>query len=214
MSPLSGTNGYNWYVSFKYIDYNKQKNGKYYRGTYHGCYIKMWGGTWHILTCKDILEHVLLREELKEVIVNIRNIRANMNIHPSRKTKLIFVIQKDQYEDLIEKTRLFMERLGFANEIIIQRDKDGIAANAISIVTENIEVFIPFDELVDIEQEKMRLQAEKTKLTAEVERIEKMFENAGFMSKAPAHKIEEEQQKLEKYKQMLSSVEDRLMSIL
>ena len=68
MSPLSGTNGYNWYVSFKYIDYNKQKNGKYYRGTYHGCYIKMFNDTWHILPSKDILEQILLHEDLKEVI--------------------------------------------------------------------------------------------------------------------------------------------------
>lgn len=68
LSPVSGTNGYNWYVNFKYVDYNHCKGGKYYRGTYHGCYIKLFADTWHLLPSKDILEQLLLRDELKEVI--------------------------------------------------------------------------------------------------------------------------------------------------
>jgi hypothetical protein len=70
MSPLSGTNGYNWYISFKFVDYNNSKNGKIetYHGTYHGCYIKMFNDTWHILPAADILEQILTRETLKEVL--------------------------------------------------------------------------------------------------------------------------------------------------
>ena len=70
LSPVSGTNGYNWYVDFKYVNYNNCKDGKYYRGTYHGCYIKLFHDTWHILPSKDILEQMLMREDLKEVIWN------------------------------------------------------------------------------------------------------------------------------------------------
>ena len=68
LSPVPGTNGYNWYVNFKYVDYNDCKDGKYYRGTYHGCYIKLFNDTWNILPSKDILEQMLLREEIKEVL--------------------------------------------------------------------------------------------------------------------------------------------------
>lgn len=70
LSPSTGTNGYNWYVNFKYVDYNNCKDGKHYRGTYHGCYIKLFNDTWHILPSKDILEQLLLRDELKEIIWN------------------------------------------------------------------------------------------------------------------------------------------------
>lgn len=70
LSPSTGTNGYNWYVNFKYVDYNICKDGKHYRGTYHGCYIKLFNDTWHILPSKDILEQLLLRDELKEIIWN------------------------------------------------------------------------------------------------------------------------------------------------
>ena len=68
LSPLTGNNGYNWYINFKYIDYNNCKNGQYYRGTYHGCYIKLFNDVWHILPSKDILEQMLLCEDLKEVL--------------------------------------------------------------------------------------------------------------------------------------------------
>lgn len=68
LSPSCGNNGYNWYVNFKYTDYNKLIKESYYRGTYHGCYLKMFNDTWHILPSKDILELILSRGELKEII--------------------------------------------------------------------------------------------------------------------------------------------------
>lgn len=70
LSPSTGNNGYNWYINFKYVDYNKYKDGNYYCGTYHGCYIKLFDDTWHIFPSKDILEQILLQEELKEVLWN------------------------------------------------------------------------------------------------------------------------------------------------
>ena len=69
---------------------------------------------------------------------------------------------------------------------------------------------MPFEGLVDIEEEKKRLEAEKKKLEAEVERASKMLANPGFVNKAPKSKIEEEQAKLDKYKEMLKLVEERL----
>jgi len=68
LSPSAGNNGYNWYVKFNFIDQNILKNEKYYRGTYHGAYIKLFNDTWHILPSKDILEQILLREDLKEIL--------------------------------------------------------------------------------------------------------------------------------------------------
>ena len=66
-----------------------------------------------------------------------------------------------------------------------------------SVLSEELEVYLPFDELVDIEEEKKRLQGEKQKLEAEVERASKMLSNPGFVNKAPENKIKEEKEKLE-----------------
>ena len=150
-------------------------------------------------------------EKIKEIIVEIRNIRSNMNVHPTKKADLIFVT--NEYASIIEEAEEFIKKLGFAENIKIQTDKEGISPNAISILTEGIEVYIPFEDLVDLEEEKQRLTEEKTKLEAEVTRCEKILSNPGFINKAPEDKIQEEKAKLEKYREMLASVEGRLNSL-
>lgn len=150
-------------------------------------------------------------EKLKSIIVGIRNARNKMNVHPSKKAKLIFVTNK--YKDLIENSKLFLEKLGFGSEVIIQETKENIDSNAISILESNLELYIPFEDLVDLKAEKERLENEKFRLEKEVERGEKMLSNPGFINKAPESKVQEEKQKLAKYKELLSAVEERLASM-
>ena len=147
-------------------------------------------------------------ERLKSIITEIRNTRANMNVHPSKKAELIFVTEK--YEKEIEEAKEFLLKLGFGSNIYIQKDKTGIKDNAISIVEDGIELYMPFEGLVDMEQERKRLEEEKKRLEGEVARCEKMLSNPGFMNKAPQSKIDEEKAKLEKYKDMLSKVMESL----
>lgn len=150
-------------------------------------------------------------EDLKQAIIQIRNIRANMNVHPSKKAALIFVT--NNYKNEIERSKIFIEKLGFSNEIIIKENEEGIPENAISIMTSGMKIFIPFEELVDINEEKERLEKEKEKLEAEVERANKMLANPGFTSKAPESKIKEEKEKLAKYEMMLESTIERLSKL-
>ena len=144
-------------------------------------------------------------EMLKRIITEIRNTRAKMNVHPSKKADLIFVTEK--YESKIKEAKEFLLKLGFGNDIIIQENKTGIKEDAISILEDGVELYIPFEGLVDMEQERKRLEEEKKRLKSEVARCEKMLSNPGFMNKAPQSKIEEEQAKLEKYKEMLAKLE-------
>ena len=151
-------------------------------------------------------------EKIKQIIIGIRNIRTNMNVHPAKKSTLIFVTENDK--EMIINSQEFIKKLGFADKIIVQGNKNNIPQNAMSVLSEELEVYLPFDELVDIEEEKKRLQGEKQKLEAEVERASKMLSNPGFVNKAPENKIKEEKEKLEKYKQMLENVEERLSKLV
>ncbi len=150
-------------------------------------------------------------ERLKRIITEIRNTRANMNVHPSKKANLIFVTK--EYDNQLNEAKEFLLKLGFGNKIIIQNDKTGIKDNAISIVEDGIELYMPFEGLVDIEQEIKRLEEEKKKLEGEVARCEKMLSNPGFMNKAPQNKIDEEKGKLNKYQQMLEKINENLRKI-
>ena len=147
-------------------------------------------------------------EMLKELIVGIRNIRNNMNVHPSKKSELIFVTTK--YNDLIEESKAFLEKLGFANEIKIQDTKDGIDSNAISIIAQDLELYIPFNDLVDIAAEIERLTKEKETAQSELKRAQGMLSNEKFVSKAPEKLIEGEKEKVTKYTEMIEKIDERL----
>ena len=150
-------------------------------------------------------------EKLKNIITGIRNLRTNLNVHPSKKSTLIFVTKNGA--DMIKNSEEMIKKLAFANEIICKEKKENIPQNAMSVLENGIEVYLPFEELVDIGEEKERLQKEKEKLISEVERAEKMLSNLGFVNKAPEAKINEEKEKLAKYKDMLEKVEERLKSL-
>ena len=150
-------------------------------------------------------------EKLKKLIVEIRNIRTKMNVHPSKKSKLMII--SNDIEKEIKEAEEFLSKLGFANEIVIVKSESDVPQNAVSIAVDDLKVFIPFEELVDIEEEIKRLEGEKAKLEAEVLRGEKMLSNPGFVNKAPESKVNEEKAKLENYKQMLKTVEERLASL-
>ena len=150
-------------------------------------------------------------EELKEIIVEIRNVRATMNVHPSKKSQLL-VISKE-YKEEIKASENFLIKLGFGKELEILENKDNIPQNSISIIKNNIELYIPSGDLVDIEEERKRLEGEKEKLEAEVLRGEKMLSNPGFVNKAPEKKINEEKEKLAAYKEKLEAVTKRLAEL-
>ena len=150
-------------------------------------------------------------EELKEVITGIRNARAKMNVHPSKKSKLIFVTEK--YTDIIKESEEFLKKLGFGEEIEIRENKENIPQNAVSIVSSNLELFIPFEDLVDIKEEIERLEKEKAKVLVEKEKTDKMLSNSGFVAKAPATKVEEEKVKQAKFNEMIKTIEERIAGL-
>ncbi len=145
-------------------------------------------------------EEAKIVETLKEIIVEIRNIRAKMNVHPSKKTDLIFVTK---YVKEIEESKDFLIKLGFGENLIVKESLAEIPENTINIVKEGIEAYIPQNGLVDLEEEAKRKEEEIKKIKFEIQRAEKMLSNPGFINKAPKEKIEEEKAKLEKYKAML-----------
>ena len=150
----------------------------------------------------DFEEEII--EKVKEIIVEIRNVRSTKNIHPSKKAELILVT--DRYQNELKQAEGILLKLGFADSVKIQDNSSNISENSIHIVTDGIEVFIPLEGLIDLEEEKKRVEQERKRLQSEIERCEKMLSNPGFMNKAPQAKIDEEKEKLAKYKEMLERI--------
>ena len=159
----------------------------------------------------DFDKEELAVEELKNIITGIRNIRVQRNIHPSKKSKLIFVTSESK--EAVENSESWLLKLGFGNEIEISANKENLPQNAMSVLANGIELYMPFEDLVDISEEKERLQKEKERLESEIQRATKMLNNPGFVNKAPVEKVQEEKDKKTKYEDMLETVKNRLKEI-
>ncbi len=149
-------------------------------------------------------------EIIKEAVRGIRNARTEMNVPPARKAKVFVVSENEETLSAFSEGKLFFQSLAYASETMIQKDKEGIAQDAVSVVIANATLYIPFAELVDISQEIARLEKEEKRLTGELARVNGMLSNERFLSKAPEAKIAEEKEKLEKYTQMMKQVKVRL----
>jgi valyl-tRNA synthetase len=168
-------------------------------------------------------------EQIKEIVRGVRNVRAEMNVENSRKTKVYVITEDKLLGESLKNLEESIKPLMNGTQIILYEDisiayedknveniskdsenKPEISDDAVSIVTSNAVVYLPLEDLVDFEQERERLRKEEEKLTKEITRAKGMLTNERFLSKAPKEKIKEEEEKLEKYNQMLSQVQERL----
>ena len=149
-------------------------------------------------------------EAVKALVRGIRNLRTDMDVPPSRKAKVVIVSEDEKVRATFETMQNSYRNLISASEILVQKDKNGIADDAVSVVIPGAVVYMPLEDLVDMEKEKERLLKEKERLTKELARSHGMLNNEKFASKAPAAKIQEEKDKLAKYEQMMAQVEERL----
>lgn len=158
-------------------------------------------------------DDMLAEEEKMNLIMdgirNVRNVRAEMNVPPSKKAKII-IVPTDDKRPAMEDGKEYFKSLASASEVEIQDSKDGIPEDAVSVVIDGVELFIPLDELVDFEKEKERLNKERDKALAEIKRVEGKLNNPGFVNKAPAKLVEEEKAKKEKFEEILHTIEERL----
>ena len=152
-------------------------------------------------------------ETIKEAVRNIRNLRADMNVAPSRKALVYVVSASEDVKNIFNNSLGFFGTLAYASEVKVQSDKAGIPDDAVSTVIPDAVIYIPFAELVDIDKEIERLKKEEGRLQGEIKRCNGMLNNERFTSKAPQAKIDEEKAKLVKYTQMLEQVTERLATL-
>ena len=147
-----------------------------------------------------------------EAIKSLRNVRAEMNVPPSRKAKVICHIGEEA-KDAFKAGSAYIEKLASASEVEFTDNKDEVPSNAVSVVVKGGELFMPLLDLVDKEKELERLNKEVKKLHSEIERIDKKLGNQGFVAKAPKAVVDGEKAKREKYVEMLEAVEARIKAL-
>ena len=148
-------------------------------------------------------------DKVIDAIGAIRLRRAEMNVPPSKKAKLIIV--SDYKDSFNADTTVFFEKLAYASEVILADGCDD--ETAVSIVTDSAKLFIPMAEIIDIEKEKARLEKERQTALSEIDRVNKKLSNESFVAKAPSAVIDGEKAKLAKYSEMLSNIEEMISKL-
>ena len=148
-------------------------------------------------------------DKVIDAIGAIRLRRAEMNVPPSKKAKLIIV--SDYKDSFNADTTVFFEKLAYASDVVIADGCDD--DTAVSIVTDSAKLFIPMAEILDIEKEKARLEKEKQTALSEIDRVNKKLSNESFVAKAPAAVIDGEKAKLAKYTEMLANIEEMIAKL-
>ncbi len=152
-------------------------------------------------------------EIMKEAVRGIRNVRTQMNVAPSKKASVYVISDQEEMLQIFEEGRLFFASLASASEVVLQKDREGIAEDAVSVVIPNATLYIPLSDLVDIQAEIARLEKEEKRLAGELQRSKGMLSNERFLSKAPQSKIDEEKEKQQKYEQLMAGVQERLSQL-
>ncbi|MGX2960749.1 valine--tRNA ligase [Peribacillus sp. JNUCC 23] len=151
-------------------------------------------------------------EEMKllvEIIRSVRNIRSEVNTPLSKKIKLILKAKDESIVTTLQNNRAYIERFCNPEELTIGTVVDE-PGQAMTAVVTGVELILPLQGLINIEDEIKRLDKELEKLNKEVERVQKKLGNEGFVKKAPAQVIEEEKAKEKDYVEKRDAVIHRM----
>ena len=146
---------------------------------------------------------------IQEVVRGIRNVRAEMNVPPARKARVIIQAYPEAVA-ILAAAKPYLQSLAWAREVITSAITDQKPSQAASFITQGVEVYLPLADLVDMEKEIARIKKEISAMKAEVERSKRMLSNKGFLAKAPAAIVQKERDKEAGYRDKLARLQERL----
>lgn len=146
-------------------------------------------------------------EIITEAVKAVRSRRAEMNVPPSRRPRLIIATEKPE---VFRSGEIYLSKLAYAGEVEICGEAPADAEKMVSVVTDNARMFMPMDELVDLAKERERIERELAKARKNLEGQQKKLENQNFVSRAPESVVAAEREKLEKLRALISNLGESL----
>ncbi|WAA11591.1 valine--tRNA ligase [Fervidibacillus halotolerans] len=154
-------------------------------------------------------------EEMKllvDIIRSVRNIRSEVNTPMSKKIKMLIKANDESILQKINNNRKYIERFCNPEQLTLDTSIE-MPNKAMTAVVTGVEIVLPLEGLINIEEEIARLEKEKEKLMKEVERVQKKLSNENFLTKAPEKVVEEERAKEKDYTEKLEMVKARLQEL-
>jgi valyl-tRNA synthetase len=158
----------------------------------------------------DSLEKTM--ERVQDVVYSIRNIRSEMNVPPAKKANAMVKVDQKELLKILEDNKDHIINLGKVENLKI-RMRIKKPDHAASAVIKDAEIFVPLEGLIDLEQERLRLEKELSKVTALLGKTNKKLSNEDFIKRAPQNIIEKEKTKKENYQKMVEKLNKNLEEI-
>ncbi|MFJ5509914.1 valine--tRNA ligase [Pectobacterium jejuense] len=137
-------------------------------------------------------------EWIKQAIIAVRNIRAEMNIAPGKPLEVLLRDVTGEAQRRVEENRSFIQTLARLESITLLPAGDKGPVSVTKLI-DGAELLIPMAGLIDKAAELDRLTKEVAKIEAEIERIESKLSNEGFVARAPEAVVAKEREKLDGY---------------
>ena len=147
---------------------------------------------------------------INNMIRQIRNARANMNITGSKKTSAQVVLEKGKFEEIFKEAQEYFKKLAYIENIEYLDNIDDANTKYVALHDEKINVFLNMSDAIDLDAEIEKLEKEKQTAISELKRAQGMLKNENFVNKAPEKLIQAEKEKVEKYTDLLEKIELRL----
>ena len=145
-----------------------------------------------------------------ELVRAVRNARSEYEVEQGRRIAAI-IVAGDKYE-LLQEQRAALESLARidAGQLEILRSLEKKPERTLTLVTGDVEVYLPLAGMVDLERERARLSNELERLDEEMARAEELLSNENFTAKAPEEVVQKERDKLEAYRERRARIQARL----
>ena len=144
-----------------------------------------------------------------DIITSVRNTRALKNVSISKPIDLVLQISDKDLLTFIDNNKHYLQRFTNYQNLLLTMDKYDTNKCQVSVL-HKVNVIIPLNTLVNLEEEKAKLELEKANMLNEIKRCESMLANPGFVAKAPEAKVNAEKEKLATYKAKLEEIEKLL----
>lgn len=135
---------------------------------------------------------------LQEIIRSVRNIRAEMNVAPSKPIAMLLKTASDNETAVLERNKAYIEKFCNPDSLEIGADL-AVPDKVVSAVVTGVDIYLPLAGLINLNEEIDRLNKELKKMDFEVERVQKKLNNPGFVNKAPEKVVDSERAKEKDY---------------
>jgi valyl-tRNA synthetase len=157
----------------------------------------------------DFAEDEAAMSDVMELITSIRNVRAELNVPPAKKTRIAIVTAPEKL-GVFQATGEYLKKLAYADSVDVLTDREGVAKDTVSAVAAAGTAYLPLAELVDVQKEQKRLEKEKANALAEIQRAKSKLENPGFLGKAPQKVIDDVRAALSRNEELLKKLQERM----